>query len=91
MAQATMLVKHEVEDYAAWHAVYESVEGLRQKHGCIAAEVMVDPADGRNVYVQHQFPSLEQAQAFAGSAELQEAMGRAGVKGAPRIEIAVGT
>jgi hypothetical protein len=40
------------------------------------------------VFVIHRFPSLEAAQAFAGSSELKEAMGRAGLAGAPRIEIA---
>ena len=89
MAQATLLVRHEVEDYAAWRSVYESVEGLRQEHGCTGAEVLVDPADNQDVYVVHRFPTQAQAQAFAGSRELREAMGRAGVKGAPRIEIAV--
>ena len=89
MAKATLLVRHEVEDYAAWHVVYESVDGLRKEHGCTEAEVFVDPANAQDVFVLHRFPSLEQAQAFAHSDELREAMGRAGVKGAPRIEIAV--
>ncbi len=89
MAQATLLVRHEVEDYAAWHSVYESVDGLRKEHGCTDAEVLVNPADKLDVFVLHRFPTEEQAQAFAGSSELREAMGRAGVKGAPRIEIAV--
>ena len=89
MAQATLLVRHEVEDYAAWRSVYDSVDGLRKEHGCTSAEVLVDPASKEDVYVVHQFPTVEQAQAFAGSSELREAMGRAGVKGAPRIEIAV--
>jgi len=89
MAQATLLVRHEVEDYAAWRSVYDSVDGLRKQHGCTNAEVLVDPAAKENVYVVHRFPTVEQAQAFAGSSELREAMGRAGVKGAPRIEIAV--
>jgi len=89
MAQATLVVRHEVEDYAAWRSVYESVDGLRTEHGCTGAEVMVDPADKQVVFVLHRFPTVEQAQAFAASTELREAMGRAGVKGAPRIEIAV--
>ena len=90
MAQATLLVRHEVEDYATWRSAYESVDGLRKEHGCTAAEVLVNPEDKQDVYVLHGFPSLEQARAFAGSSELREAMGRAGVKAAPRIEIAVG-
>jgi hypothetical protein len=89
MAQATLLVRHQVEDYAGWRAAYDSVQPLRDEHGCTDAEVMVDPADKQDVYVVHRFPTLEQAQAFAGSTELREAMGRAGVQGPPRIEIAV--
>lgn len=89
MAEATLLVRHDVEDYATWRSAYESVEGLRQAHGCTDAEVLTNPEDKRDVFVVHRFPTLAQAQAFAGSAELRDAMGRAGVKGAPRIEIAV--
>ena len=37
----------------------------------------------------HRFPSIDQAQAFAGSDGLREAMANAGVQGPPRIEIAV--
>ena len=89
MADATLFVRHRVQDYAAWRAVYESVGGLRQQHGCTAADVLVDPNDKDDVFVIHRFPSPEQAQAFASSDELREAMGRAGVAGPPRIEIAV--
>jgi len=89
MAKATLLVRHEVEDFAAWHTEYEGVDGLRKEHGCTDAEVLRNPSNDNDVFVLHRFPSLEQAQAFAGSSELREAMGRAGVKGAPRIEIAV--
>jgi len=89
MAKATLLVRHEVADYDVWRSAYDSVDGLRQEYGCTDAEVLEDPIDKQNVYVIHRFPSLEQAQAFAGSDGLREAMGRAGVLGAPRIEIAV--
>jgi quinol monooxygenase YgiN len=89
MATVTMIVRHRVADYAAWRSVYETVEGLRQQHGCFGAEVMVDPGDKQEVFILHRFPTVEQAEAFGGSAELREAMGRAGVEGPPRIEIAV--
>lgn len=39
--------------------------------------------------VLHRFATIEQAEAFAGSQELREAMSRAGVAGPPRIEIVV--
>lgn len=86
---ATLIVRHEVEDYSAWRTVYEGLDGLRAQYGCVGAEVMVDPADREDVYVLHRFPSLEQAQAFAGSDDLRTSMGRAGVSGPPRIEFAV--
>jgi heme-degrading monooxygenase HmoA len=84
-----MIVRHQVGDYAMWRSVYETVEDLRQQHGCFGAEVLVDPDDKQDVFVVHRFPTLEQARAFAGSDELREAMGRAGVAGPPRIEFAV--
>ena len=90
MADATLIVRHKVEDYGAWRSVYETVEGLRKQHGCTGAEVLVDPSDQEDVFVIHRFPSTQQAEAFAGSDELREAMGRAGVAGPPRIELAVG-
>ncbi len=90
MTAATLIVRHRVQDYAAWRSAYDSVEPLRQQYGCSGAEVMTAPDDKKDVFVLHRFPSVEQAQAFAGSAELKAAMGRAGVDGPPRIEIALG-
>lgn len=89
MSAATLFVRHTVHDYSAWRAVFDSVEGIRRQHGCYGAEVLTDPDDKNNVFVIHRFPTLEAAQGFAGSSELKDAMGRAGVASAPRIEIAV--
>lgn len=82
-----MFIRHPVSDYAAWRVVYESVEPLRQQFGCTGAEVHTDPIDKNDVFVVHRFPTLEQAQGFAGSDELKTAMGNAGVAGPPRVEI----
>ena len=88
MSTATLIVRHHVDDFGAWRSVYDSVDGLRRAHGCTADEVMVDPADNQDVFVLHRFPTVEQARAFASSDELHDAMGRAGLSGPPRIEIA---
>ena len=90
MTTATLIVRHRVEDYSAWRSAYDSVDGLRREHGCTADEVLVSPSDKEDVFVLHRFPSVEQAEAFAASSELKDAMSRAGVAGPPRIEIAVG-
>ena len=84
---ATLFVRHRVNDYGAWRSVYDNVDGLRQQHGCTDAEVHVDPSDKNDIFILHRFPTVEQAQAFAGSDALREAMHSAGVAGAPRIEI----
>ena len=88
MSTTALIVRHQVQDYSAWRAVYDSVEDLRQQYSCSGAEVMTAPDNKNDVFVIHRFPSLEAAQAFAGSSRLKEAMGRAGVTGAPRIDIA---
>ncbi|HET7244714.1 MAG TPA: hypothetical protein VFJ07_07735 [Streptosporangiaceae bacterium] len=88
MSTATLIVRHQVQEYGAWRAVYDSVENVRQQYSCSGAEVLTAPDNKNDVFVIHRFPSLEAAQAFADSSEIREAMGRAGVTGAPRIEIA---
>jgi hypothetical protein len=89
MTTATLIVRHRVDDYATWRSAYDGADALRQQYGCTGEQVTTDPADQQEVYVLHWFPSVEQARAFAESDELREAMGRAGVSGAPRIEITV--
>jgi len=84
---ATLVVRHPVADYAAWREVYDSLEPLRVQHGCTGKTVMVAPDNGNDVFVTHDFPSVEAASAFAADPGLKEGMQRAGVAGPPRIEI----
>lgn len=84
---ATLVVRHRVDDYAAWRPVYDSLEPLRAQHGCTDARVWRLSDDGNDVLVTHDFASPEQAAAFAGDPDLKAGMGRAGVAGAPQVEI----
>jgi len=84
---ATLVVRHPVADFAAWHAVYVSLEPLRVQHGCTGKNVMVSPEDGNDVFITHDFPTVEAAGAFAHDPALKEGMDKAGVTGPPRIEI----
>ncbi len=84
---ATLVVRHKVNDYAGWRVVYEELEPLRATHGCTAARVFQLPADANDVFITHDFPTVEQAESFANDPELKSGMGRAGVAGPPRIEI----
>ena len=84
---ATLVVRHQVNDYAAWRVVYDELESLRVQHGCTGKQVLRAPADANDIFITHDFPSVEQADAFAHDPALREGMKRAGVSGAPRIEI----
>jgi hypothetical protein len=84
---ATLVVRHTVNDYAAWRPVYDGLEPLRQQYGCSDKRVLVSPEDANDLLITHDFPSVEQASAFAHDPALREGMERAGVAGAPRIEI----
>ncbi len=87
MMSATLIVRHTVADYAAWRKVYGEAGSIRSKHGCTAERVLQSPSDPNDVVATHEFPSIAQAEAFLGDAELGAAMQRSGVVGAPRVEI----
>ena len=84
---ATLAVRHHVQDYAAWLKVYDELDSLRAEHGCVAQRVMRLSGDDNEIFITHEFPTAEQAGSFAHDPALREGMGRAGVEGAPRIEI----
>ena len=82
---ATLFVRHQVEDYAAWRMQYDEFDAKRTSMGVTAASVFRAVDDGNDVTVTHDFADLASAQAFAGSPELKAVMSQAGVVGAPTI------
>lgn len=84
---ATLAVRHTIADYAAWKVAYDKADSIRAEHGCTGERVYRVPGDSHDVFVTHDFPSVEQAQAFAGDPALAEAMRSGGVTSPPRIEI----
>jgi hypothetical protein len=84
---ATLAVRHHVRDYAAWRKVYDELQPLRAQHGCVAQRVMQLANDDNELLITHDFTTAEQAEDFAHDPAVHEGMQRAGVEGAPRIEI----
>ncbi len=84
---ATLIVRHNVRDYAAWRKVYDELEPVRAEHGCTAQRVMRLPDNGNDLLITHDFPTADQAGSFAHDPALRAGMERAGVGGPPRIEI----
>lgn len=83
---ATVAVRHRVNDYDAWKIVYDEHGTNRNELGCTGYEILRDDADPNEVLVLTHWPSMKNARAFASDPSLGEAMSRAGVVGAPRIE-----
>jgi hypothetical protein len=81
----TLFVRHRVSDYAKWREVYDSVAPLQKQAGVVADAVYQSPDEPNDVTVTHEFGSVGEAKAFAESAELREAMGKAGVVGVPTV------
>ena len=80
-----MFVRHEVADYAAWREAYDSIDQDRRSMGVTDHAVYRSFYDQNNVTAWHDFASQDEAQSFASSTLLRDAMQRAGVQGQPDI------
>ena len=82
---ASMLVQHNVKDFAEWKRVYDSVADLRSSNGELSDKIYRDASDPNKLTVMFKWDSLENAQKYAQSPELKAAMEQAGVEGPPNI------
>jgi hypothetical protein len=84
-AMIRLFVRHNVEAYETWRAVYDDFDATRRSMGVTGHAVYRNVDDGNDITAYHDFATLDAARAFAGSSQLREAMGKAGVAGAPQI------
>jgi quinol monooxygenase YgiN len=84
---ALSVVVHRVKDYRAWRQVYDEVGPMQKAGGVIAESVYQAKDDPNTVLVLHSFESMAAAESYFASPELRDAMQKAGVEGAPRIEL----
>ncbi len=82
---ATLFYRHKVAEYAAWRKVYDEFDAVRLSLGVTSHGVYQSSEDPNDITGYHEFATIEAAKAFAESNELKEAMGKAGVVGAPDI------
>jgi hypothetical protein len=80
-----MFVRHEVGDYAKWRQAYDDFDQKRTELGVRSHGVYRSVDDANDVTAYHDFDSIDAARSFAESADLREAMQKAGVSGAPQI------
>ena len=81
----SMLVKAKVKDFQAWKKVYDEAAGLRASFGGGADQVYQVTNDPNTYFAIIDWDSQENAQKYAQSPELKEAMEKAGVVGSPAV------
>ncbi len=86
MPATYLVVRHHVQDYAAWRKVFDDFADVQDKAGVTAKMVYQSASDPNAIMVMHRFDSDDKAQAFVELAELKEAMMSAGVEGAPEMD-----
>jgi hypothetical protein len=78
-------VRHNVKDYKKWRKAYDSFDAERPAMGVTGHAVYRSVAKPNDITVTHDFASIGEAKAFAGSSRLKEVMKSAGVVGKPTI------
>jgi hypothetical protein len=82
---ATIFIRHKVADYGAWRQQYDRFDAERRGMGVTGHGVYQLDGNPNDLTVYHDFASLAEAKAFAGSARLREVMQAAGVQGTPDV------
>jgi hypothetical protein len=82
MDVTVLAVRHTVADYDAWKQGFDRNEDARRRHHCQTHRVL---RSGNDILVVMDFPSADDASAFAADPSLKSAMESAGVQGAPDI------
>jgi len=75
-----VLIIHEVEDYAAWKAIFDNAASIRKEAGEISYQLLKFESDARNIVHFSQWDSLQNAREFFESKRLVEIRKQAGVK-----------
>lgn len=78
-------INHDVADYDQWKAVFDEIPPKTM--GARFHRINRGVDDANNITVVAGFDTIDAARAFTTNEDLKEAMGRAGVTSAPRIEI----
>jgi hypothetical protein len=82
---ARMFVRLEVVQFSEWVKAYDGLAPARKAAGITQSTVWQSADDPNDVTIINDFPSLEQARAFAASGDLRDAMRNAALKGPPQV------
>jgi quinol monooxygenase YgiN len=85
--KVTVIVTHEVKDYALWRKGYDADESNRKQAGFKVSGVYADVKNPNLVSIVGEFPNAAAAEAFMKNPKLKEAMERSGVIGKPEVKV----
>ena len=80
-----ILVRHKVQDYAKWKPVFDEHGATRRAGGSRGGYLFRNADDPNEVVALIEWDDLAKARNFVNSADLREAMERAGVSDQPDI------
>jgi hypothetical protein len=83
----TVLLTHEVKDYATWRKVYDAGEPLRKASNITMDAVYTSVDNPNKVYLLGRLPWMEDMQAFRLKPELAKDMEAEGVLSKPEITV----
>lgn len=83
----TIDIRHKVEDFATWKAVFDAARDVRREAGELACRIYTVHGSEHDVMVSVDWVSLERAREFLASPKLMEGMDRAGVREMPILVI----
>ncbi len=83
----TVILSHEVKDFAKWKEGFDSGEAMRAGNGIKTTGVFAAADNDNHVTILTEFPSAEAVQGFLANPDLQASMEEAGVVGKPDIKI----
>ncbi len=83
----TVVVSHEVKDYASWRKVYDADEVNRKAAGFKVWGVYADARNPNMVTIIGTFPSAAAVDGFVSSPKLKDAMEKGGVIGKPDVKV----
>lgn len=86
-----MMVVHEVKDYAAWRAVFDSGLSVRHGAGELGFDIIRYPATPNDIIAIFQWDTADRARAFVYDPAVRNAMKAAGVLSDPVVTFHDGT
>ena len=80
-----LLVRHQVREFTEWKRVYDAHLGKRDEAGLTEKHLLRGADNPNEVILLFEARDIDLARGFAGSADLKEAMQRAGVVDQPDL------